>query len=62
VEIVVEHGERTVTVRDARPVVEPDLLTELLAAIGGGEDRTVVSLPFGFTPLTEDEEGAEPEI
>lgn len=58
-EIVVEAGERTVTVRDKRPVVEPELLAKLLAAIGGGDAQQVVSLPFGFTQIADEDEGEE---
>jgi hypothetical protein len=52
-EITVKDGEREVTVRDKRPVLEPGIFVELLAAVRAHLDSqdaepTVAILPFGF--------------
>lgn len=63
-EITVRDGDREITVRDKRAVVEPDTLGELLAAVHAhldGDGETVAVLPFGFTALAADQSGEDEE-
>lgn len=57
-EITIRSGEHEVTVRDERPVLEPDVLAELLAAVAEHIDTSQglsVQLPFGFTQVCSDD-------
>lgn len=61
-EIVIRDGDHEITVRDKRPVVEPEMLTELLAAIATLDQDASASvvLPFGFTKLADDDDEEAP--
>lgn len=63
-ELQIEYSDgRTIELRDARPIVEPDVLRELLAALAVDEPAEAgdahVVLPFGFTKIANEDAEAE---
>lgn len=66
VKITIKLGERTISVRDDRPVLDPPVLAELLAALGEhlmdfDAKTALVSLPFGFTKIADQDDGDDEE-
>jgi hypothetical protein len=71
-EITVKDGDREITIRDKRLIIEPEMLADMLSAVrvhlDGESEETVAILPFGFTRIADqdgdDEDGPEggPEV